>query len=91
MKAGQLQFVVAVASAWCADQYFEYAHNKYDLNQDGVISLEEQSPEQSEAMDRLINDTGRTATLVLGLPWGVLASISFFGAFAAYRALRARK
>ena len=69
---------VTVSSAFALSAWYGYQADKYDRNGDGVITLEEQSPEQSEAAERAVNDAGRNLTVIFGAGWAIAVSVTFF-------------
>jgi hypothetical protein len=78
---------VTVASAFATSAIYSYQADSYDKNRDGVISLAEQSQEQSEAMQRAINDSGRNMTVFFAIPWAFASTALVFGALAGIRAV----
>ena len=54
---------------------------EYDLDGNGSFSPEEQTPEQEEAMRRVVSDTGRALAPITGAIFAVGYSVLFFGAF----------
>jgi hypothetical protein len=54
---------------------------EYDLDGNGSFSREEQTPEQKDAMLRVISDTGRALAPISGAIFATGYSILFFGTF----------
>lgn len=73
-------FIVGVALY--DDLYYQWDLERYDLNQDGIFSIDEQTPEQEAASFKLINDTGRNFSIITGFILAMMFSvpISVFGA-----------
>lgn len=71
-------YFLIVASATCTDIYAQWNLNKYDLNKDGFFSGNEITPEQEEAMKKLINDTGRNLSSITGLFFSGIMSLFVF-------------
>jgi len=67
-----LFYIINIMATNIYSEYLEYVLNSFDLDGDTIFSKTEQTPEQIEAMDALINDAGR------GLVW----FLSFFYSFA---------
>ncbi|RPG35681.1 MAG: hypothetical protein CBB72_005250 [Muricauda sp. TMED12] len=64
--------------------YFDISYNqdlqKFDTNGDGFFTANEISPEQKEAMQKVVSDTGRNFAVFTGLIFsGVLALLVFTG------------
>src|SRR5687767_9105886 len=78
-----LMYAVTVSSAFAVSAWYGYQAENYDRNGDGVIGLEEQSPEQSGAMELATNDAGRNLTVILGAGWAIAVSGVFFALFGA--------
>ena len=78
---------VTVASAFATSALYAHQADSYDKDRDGVISLAEQSPSQSEAMERSTNDSGRNLTVFFAVPWALASTAVVFGALAASRAM----
>jgi hypothetical protein len=81
---------VTVACAYATSAVYAYQADRFDKNQDGVISPAEQSPSQAEAAERAINDSGRNLSVFFAVPWALASTTVVFGVVAALRAL-ARK
>ena len=59
--------------------YLEYQLNQYDIDGDGIFSGSEISPNQQEAMQKVISDTGRTFAPFTGFIFcGIITAIFFF-------------
>jgi hypothetical protein len=86
-----LMYAVTVSSAFATSAWYSHQAESYDKNGDGVISLEEQSPSQSAAMDLATNDAGRNLTVLLGAVWAVVVSAVFFGAVGLVRFMALRR
>lgn len=71
-------YAITVGSAQVHSMTLERELSHFDRDKDGVISLSEQSPQQSAAMERLVNDAGRNMTLFLAIPWAAGVSAAFF-------------
>lgn len=85
-------YAITVTSAYVTSAFYVYQADSFDKDGDGVISLSEQSPEQSAAMERAVNDSGRNLTIFLAVPWSVLVTAAVFGVVAvANRATRSTK
>jgi hypothetical protein len=80
-----------VASAFATSAFYSYQADRYDKDQDGVISLAEQSPAQSEAMERSINDSGRSLTVFFAVPWALASTAVAFGALAVIRVMSRKR
>ncbi len=52
--------------------------NKYDLNKDGIFSGNEVTEEQKQAMQNLINDTGRNLVFITGFLFSLAISSSIY-------------
>ncbi len=52
--------------------------NKYDLNKDGIFSGNEVTEEQKQAMQNLINDTGRNLVFITGFLFSLAISCSIY-------------
>ena len=61
--------------------YLDFKLNQFDLNNDGVFSGSEITPEQEEAMQKVVSDTGRTFAPFTGLIFSGLFTIIFFIGF----------
>ncbi len=57
------------------DIYYQWDLNKYDLNQDGFFSGEEQTIAQKKAMIRLTSDVGRNLSPLFGGLFSIVISI----------------
>lgn len=77
---------LTVVSAYATSAIYSYQADSFDRDQDGVISLSEQSPAQSEAMERAVNDSGRNLTVLFAAPWALASTAVAFGLLAAFRA-----
>jgi hypothetical protein len=82
---------VTVAGAYATSAVYSYRADSFDKDQDGVISLSEQSPAQSEAMERAVNDSGRNLTVFFAVPWALATTTVVFGLLAAFRASSRRE
>lgn len=71
-------YAVTVGSARVHSIVLERELSQFDRDKDGVISLSEQSLQQSAAMERLVNDAGRNMTALLAIPWAAGVSAAFF-------------
>ena len=80
-----------VASAFTTSAIYAYQADSYDKDQDGVFSLAEQSPAQSEAMERSVNDSGRNLTVFFAAPWALASTAIAFAALAASRAMSRKR
>jgi hypothetical protein len=78
---------VTVVSAYATSVVYSHRAEGFDTDRDGVISLQEQSPSQSEAMERAVNDSGRNLTVFFAAPWALASTTVAFGLLAAFRAL----
>ena len=59
-------YAFIVGTAVYDDIYSQWHLNQFDLNQDGVFSGDELTPEQDEAMSELTNDVGRNFSFITG-------------------------
>jgi hypothetical protein len=82
---------VTVVSAYATSAVYSYVADSFDKDQDGVISLSEQSPAQSEAMERAVNDSGRNLTVFFAVPWALASTTIVFGLLAGFRALSRKR
>ena len=72
-----LGYFAFVGTAWTADAMIQQRLDSFDLNGDGDISGDENTPEAQEAMDDWASDTGRTLAIFTGLPiTGIWAAFS---------------
>ncbi|RKE02103.1 hypothetical protein [Marinifilum flexuosum] len=71
-------YLLIVGGATFVDISLELDLQKYDLNGDGFFSGEEITPEQEEAMHKVISDTARNFSLISGLIFsGIIAFFVF--------------
>lgn len=73
-----------------ADHQLKLELNEYDLNGDGVFSEYEITPEQKEAMRRVISDTARCLAPITGAIFAIGYSVLFFGTYSLVK-LKAKK
>jgi len=71
-------YTIIVGSATFEDIYCQLDLNKYDLNMDGVFSVNEINTYQQAAYERLINDLGRNFTVFTGLIFSGVISLFVF-------------
>ena len=71
-------YTIIVGSATYEDIYCQWDLNKYDLNMDGVFSVNEINTYQQAAYERLINDLGRNFTVFTGLIFSGVISLFVF-------------
>jgi len=57
------------------DVYLNFKLNLYDLNKDGVFSINEQTSEQIIAMNSVVNDTGRNLISLTAIPISIIISL----------------
>ena len=60
-------YFIVVGAALYQDISLQLALQKFDLNRDGFFSGKEITPQQSEAMQKYVSDTGRTFSVISGL------------------------
>ena len=60
-------YFIVVGAALYQDISLQLALQKFDLNRDGFFSGNEITPQQSEAMQKYVSDTGRTFSVISGL------------------------
>ena len=73
-------YLLIVGGATYSDISSELALQKFDLNGDGFFSGEEVTPEQKEAMRKVISDTGRNFSFITGIIFsGIIAFFVFIG------------
>ena len=73
-------YLLIVGGATYSDISSELALQKYDLNGDGFFNGEEITPEQKEAMRKVISDTGRNFSFITGIIFaGIIAFFVFIG------------
>jgi hypothetical protein len=77
---------LTVAGAYATSAVYSYQADNFDKDQDGFIAPAEQSPSQSEAMERAVNDSGRNMTVLFAVPWALASTTIVFGVLAALRA-----
>lgn len=79
-------YLLIVGGSTFVDISAELALQKFDLNGDGFFSREEITPEQEEAMHKVISDTARNFSFVSGLIFsGIIAFFVFiFGRLIEY-------
>lgn len=65
-------YLLIVGNAAFRDIYYQWDLNRYDLDKDGMFRGKEITPEQNEAMLKLIRDTGRNFSFITGF---ILAAI----------------
>lgn len=71
-------YTLIVGSAALTDIKYQKQLNTYDLNQDGLFSGNEITPEQEAAMFRLTNDVGRNFSIFTGALFsGILGLIAY--------------
>jgi hypothetical protein len=68
-------YTIIVGGAMVVDIYYQWDLNKYDLNQDGFFSGEEQTIAQKKAMIRLTSDVGRNLSPLFGGLFSIVISI----------------
>lgn len=71
-------YLLIVGGAIYSDISSELALQKFDLNGDGFFSGEEITPEQKEAMRKVISDTGRNFSFITGLIFSGIIALSVF-------------
>jgi hypothetical protein len=79
-------YAVTVVSAYATSEIYSHSADSFDKDRDGVISLAEQSPAQSEAMESAVNDSGRNMTVVFAVPWALASTTIAFGLVSVLRA-----
>lgn len=67
-------YLLIVGNATLRDIYYQWNLNRYDLDKDGMFSGKEITPEQSEAMLKLIRDTGRNFSFITGFIFAAIIS-----------------
>ncbi len=73
-------YLLIVGGATYVDISSKLALQKFDLNRDGFFSGNEITPEQEEAMQKVIADTGRNFSVITGLFFsGIIALVVFIG------------
>lgn len=71
-------YTLIVGSAALTDIKYQKQLDTYDLNQDGLFSENEITPEQEAAMFRLTNDVGRNFSIFTGALFsGILGLIAY--------------
>ncbi len=60
-------YFIVVGGALYQDISLQLALHKFDLNGDGFFNGNEITPQQSEAMQKVVSDTGRTFSVISGL------------------------
>ncbi|WP_339849307.1 hypothetical protein [uncultured Dokdonia sp.] len=60
-------YFIVIAGTVYQDISLQLALQKFDLNSDGFFSGNEITPQQSEAMQKFVSDTGRTFSVISGL------------------------
>ena len=71
-------YTLIVGSAALTDIKYQKQLDTYDLNQDGLFSGNEITPEQEAAMFRLTNDVGRNFSIFTGALFsGILGLIAY--------------
>lgn len=60
-------YFIVVGTAVYQDINLKLALQKFDLNGDGFFNGNEITPQQSEAMQKVVSDTGRTFSVISGL------------------------
>jgi len=79
---------VIIISVYIYDKYLDFKLDQFDLNGDGVFSLEEQTPEQKRAMDLVIGDAGRSLVVFTGPIFSFLITLFLFLLVIVNRALK---
>jgi len=73
--AGLIFYIFIVATSFIIDYKLNLELNLYDLNGDGVFSGKEITPEQKEAMRRVVHDTGRSLAPITGAIFSIFYSV----------------
>lgn len=71
-------YALLVGNALGHDIYHQWNVNQFDLNQDGVFSSVETTPEQILAFERLTNDAGRNLAVINSLIVSIVLSVSVY-------------
>ncbi|WP_396598000.1 hypothetical protein [Dokdonia sp. R86516] len=64
-----------MGTALYQDISLQLALQKFDINSDGFFSGNEITPQQSEAMQKFVSDTGRTFSVISGLVYAGIITI----------------
>lgn len=73
-----LMYVAIVLGAYLSTIWLDYRLASFDLDGDGVFSGPEITPEQEEALFRVVNDTGRSFAPFTGFAFSLWHSTFFF-------------
>ena len=67
-------YLFIVGSSTYDDIYYQWDLNRYDLDKDGMFGGAEITEAQKEAMNKLINDTGRNFSFITGFIFAFIIS-----------------
>lgn len=81
-------YIVIIGSAWAYDSYLNFMLESFDLDKDGIFSIEEQTADQKRYMELVSNDLGRNLIPYIGLLFAVVHSVVFFLVLLAIRLIR---
>ncbi|MEL6471047.1 MAG: hypothetical protein AAFQ74_15060 [Cyanobacteria bacterium J06623_4] len=71
-------YLLIVGSAAVEDVYAQWDLNRYDLDGDGFFGGAELTKQQAEAMARLVNDVGRNFSVITGLLFSFVVSVTVY-------------
>ena len=81
-------YIVIIGSVWAYDSYLSFALESFDLDKDGIFSIEEQTADQKRYMELVSNDLGRNLIPYIGLLFAAVHSVVFFLVLLAVRLIR---
>jgi hypothetical protein len=67
-------YLLIIGNAALRDIYYQWDLNRYDLDKNGMFGGKEITPEQSEAMQKLVSDTGRNFSFITGFIFAAIIS-----------------
>ena len=85
-------YLLIVGGALIEDINIQKELATFDINQDGLYSIKEQTNEQKMIFNRLVNDTGRNFSVFTGFFVAIILSlVAFFISLGTIKYLRIRK
>lgn len=71
-------YALVVFCVYARGVYLEYRLDQFDLDGDSIFSIEEQTREQKEYMEMVVNDVGRNLIVFTGAVYSLVSTIVFY-------------
>jgi len=71
-------YATILGIATSLDIYYQWNLNNFDLNKDGFFSGKEITEAQKIAMNKLVNDTGRNFSIIIGFLFALIPAFTLF-------------